>query len=101
MALGRYCTVILNWNQPGMTVDCARSALSQKFSDGHTVLVIDNGSTRENCEALRRNLPPGCEWIQNQSNLGFARGMNVGIRYAMRNGCEYVWALNNDAFPEN
>jgi len=96
----RVCTVILNWNQPAMTVECARTALAQEVAGGQTVLVIDNGSTPENRVALRANLPAECVFIQNNRNLGFAGGMNVGIRYALKQGYDYVWLLNNDAFPE-
>ncbi len=98
-ATARVCTVILNWNQPAMTVDCARAALAQEVLGGQTVLVIDNGSAPHNREALRAALPPGCEFVQNDRNLGFAGGMNVGIRHALRRGYDYVWLLNNDAFP--
>jgi GT2 family glycosyltransferase len=35
--------------------------------------------------------------IDNQENLGFAGGCNVGIRYALtRKDCSFVWLLNND-----
>jgi GT2 family glycosyltransferase len=35
--------------------------------------------------------------IDNGTNLGFAGGNNVGIRYAMKNSrFQYVWLLNND-----
>jgi GT2 family glycosyltransferase len=35
--------------------------------------------------------------IQTGSNLGFAGGNNVGLRYALtRNDFDYVWLLNND-----
>jgi hypothetical protein len=35
--------------------------------------------------------------IQTGSNLGFAGGCNVGLRYALaRSDCEFVWLLNND-----
>jgi GT2 family glycosyltransferase len=36
-------------------------------------------------------------FIRNTSNLGFAGGNNVGLRYALaRNDFDYVWLLNND-----
>ncbi len=39
--------------------------------------------------------------IQNGSNLGFAGGCNVGLRYALAQAdCEYVWLLNNDTVVE-
>lgn len=35
-------------------------------------------------------------FIQASRNGGFASGNNLGIRYALAAGCEYVWLLNND-----
>jgi GT2 family glycosyltransferase len=40
--------------------------------------------------------------IQTGSNLGFAGGNNVGIRYALACGdCDYVWLLNNDTVVDS
>lgn len=36
--------------------------------------------------------------LANETNLGFAGGNNVGIRYALENGFDYVFFHNNDAF---
>ena len=95
----RVCTVILNWNQPEMTAECVKSVLGQEASSRNSVLVIDNGSTTENRAALAAALPCECKLIQNDQNLGFAGGMNIGIHYALEKGFEYLWLLNNDAFP--
>ncbi|QXE92340.1 glycosyltransferase family 2 protein [Geomonas subterranea] len=34
------------------------------------------------------------------ANLGFAGGNNVGLRYALARGCDWVWLLNNDTVVE-
>ncbi len=34
--------------------------------------------------------------ILSERNLGFAGGNNLGIRYALRQNCRYVWLLNSD-----
>jgi GT2 family glycosyltransferase len=34
--------------------------------------------------------------IQTGYNMGFARGNNIGVRYALSSGAEYVFVLNND-----
>lgn len=34
--------------------------------------------------------------LETGSNLGYAGGNNAGIRYAMADGAEYMWILNND-----
>lgn len=36
--------------------------------------------------------------IRTGANLGFAGGNNVGIRYALTKGADYILLLNNDAF---
>lgn len=100
MSPSRVLTAILNWNQPAMSAECARAALAQDAPGGHAVLVIDNGPTAANAAALRAALPPGCRLVATGRNLGFAGGMNVGIREAVRGGHEFVWLLNNDAFPD-
>jgi GT2 family glycosyltransferase len=38
--------------------------------------------------------------IQNKTNLGFAGGCNVGIRYALSNEADMVWLLNNDTVAD-
>ena len=41
---------------------------------------------------------PKVTLIANSANLGFAGGNNVGIKYALDNGFDYVFLHNNDAF---
>ena len=38
--------------------------------------------------------------IKSNINLGFAGGNNVGMRYALNSGFDYVWLLNNDTVIE-
>ena len=95
----RVSTVVLNWNHPAMTLDCVRHLLATQPVAAGTVVVIDNGSSAQNAAALRDGLPAGVDFVRNDRNLGFAAGMNVGIRRALQRSAEYVWLLNNDAFP--
>ena len=38
--------------------------------------------------------------IHTGANLGFARGNNVGIRYAIADGADYIFVLNNDTIVD-
>jgi hypothetical protein len=38
--------------------------------------------------------------LQTGENLGFAGGNNVGIRYSMKRGADYIWLLNNDTIVD-
>jgi GT2 family glycosyltransferase len=39
--------------------------------------------------------------IENEQNLGFAAGCNVGIRLALALNAEYIWLLNNDTVVDS
>lgn len=59
-------------------------------------VIIDNGST----DGLRDHVPanyPEAVWLPQDKNLGFGQGNNLGIRYAMDHGADYVLLLNQDA----
>jgi GT2 family glycosyltransferase len=81
-----------------MTLRCLGYLRSQ--SRPHRILVVDNGSKEEDLSILRAALPPDTELLSLAQNRGFAGGMNAGLRVALAGGAEYVWLLNNDAFPE-
>lgn len=86
--------VILNWNGWQDTIECVESC--RELSYPHfRILIVDNGSS-DGSDAILRERLPGIEFIQTGSNLGFAGGNNVGIRYALEQGAYYVWLLNND-----
>lgn len=42
---------------------------------------------------------PHITLLANEHNLGFAGGNNVGIKWALENNFDYVFLLNNDAYP--
>jgi GT2 family glycosyltransferase len=92
----RAAIIILNWNNYQMTAECIRSLLAMDAAN-YEVLVVDNGSTDGSMEMLSKEFP--CiATLPQKSNLGFAAGCNVGVRYALARGAEYVLLLNNDTF---
>lgn len=83
--------VIPNYNGKRFLKKCLESIENQTFRRMET-LVIDNASSDGSVEYIRENFP----WVKvavMRRNLGFAGGVNVGIRM-----CEtpYVLLLNND-----
>ncbi len=88
-------TLLLNWNNWPDTLRCLRSVLASGF-DGNSVLVVDNGSEDDSLARIEPKLQPPHQVLRNPTNFGFARGCNVGIRWALEQGADYVWLLNND-----
>lgn len=89
--------IILNWRQPEITIECVRAVQAMPGSPAD-ILLIDNGSGDDSVPRLQTALP-GVPLAALPDNLGFAAGVNYGLRQAMRDGYPYALLLNNDAFP--
>lgn len=84
--------VIPNWNGAKTIGNSLDSLISQ---EAH-IIVVDNGSTDGSVKLLGDRYPK-VELITLPKNLGFAGGVNVGIKRVMELGSKYVALLNNDA----
>jgi GT2 family glycosyltransferase len=62
-------------------------------------VVIDNASSDGTIEYIREHFPE-VHLIESKENLGFGRANNIGMRYALDHGCDYVFLLNQDAWIE-
>ena len=91
--------VVLNWNRADDTLYCLESLANQQEVTPR-LLVVDNGSTDDSVRLIQEKLAH-VEVLVNQSNLGFGRGFNRGIRYAFDAGADYVFIANNDAYLES
>jgi GT2 family glycosyltransferase len=90
--------VIVNFNTKRLTLDCLESVfhyLDKKLS--FEVIVVDNASHDGSPDAFREfsRLRPNVRVIESETNLGFAKANNVGIRAAT--GVQ-VLLLNSDAY---
>ena len=59
-------------------------------------IVVDNASNDGTVDYIRENYPE-IYLIESKENLGFGKGNNLGLRYALDHGCDYVFLLNQDA----
>jgi len=88
--------VVLNWNRYELTKECLESLEAITYPN-YEVILVDNASADGSGARLCREFPQH-QFIQNEANLGFARGCNVGVRAALEDeNCAYVLLLNNDA----
>lgn len=117
----RVYVCVLNWNGADNSIGCVRSLLQLQGSNVH-IVVCDNQSQPADVQSLRLGLaglsatmqeyhaaptpdwavrpgapPQGITLVHTGANLGYAGGMNAGIRFAMDQGdASHVWVLNND-----
>lgn len=93
--------LILNYRGVNDTIECVKSVKNQSLASFATV-VIDNGSNDGSYEKLKEykdKSKADFTLIKSERNLGFAGGVNIGIRYALDRKFEYIALLNNDAKP--
>lgn len=97
--------IILNWNQPQLTLECVESLQKLKTSKNWDVraVIVDNGSIDDSVSQFRnhRTKKIHTEVMETKSNLGFAAGNNVGMKYALDRKVDYVLVLNNDTVVDS
>jgi GT2 family glycosyltransferase len=98
--MNRVAVIILNWNGIKDTISCLDSLIVQTYSD-YNIVVIDNGSVDNSVSVLKKYIDDhaddAIELICNPKNLGFAGGVNTGIRWALDKKFDAVALFNNDA----
>ncbi len=86
--------VVPNWNGRDSIGVCIESLLGQTLD--REIIIVENGSTDGSLQYLEKNFPD-IKLVINKKNLGFAGGVNSGIRQAVAGGADYVALFNNDA----
>jgi GT2 family glycosyltransferase len=91
--------VVLNYDQPQLTIRCAKSLLQQE-GVRIDLVVVDNWSNERQLNELRGGLPPGVTLVENAENRGYAAGNNAGLREGA-GSFEFALVMNNDAVMED
>ncbi|MFH8119648.1 MAG: glycosyltransferase family 2 protein [Candidatus Aenigmatarchaeota archaeon] len=94
--------IVLNWNGKEIIKNCLNSLLKNTKYPNYKVIVVDNGSTDGSPNLLEKEFGKKVDLIINKENLGFSKGMNIGIKYVLNKyNPKYVGLLNNDLlFPD-
>jgi GT2 family glycosyltransferase len=90
--------IILNYVNYNETVGAIKNLSSQTWFNDIKIYVVENGSGNESSEVLR-DLKKHIkfELIISSKNLGFAKGSNLAVRKARKDGCIFIAELNSDA----
>ena len=80
-----FAFVVLQYCAMQETLNCIES-IKKYCDDNYIIVVVDNGSPNgvgEKIKSICEN-DDKCVVIVNENNLGFAKGNNVGFRYAKK-----------------
>lgn len=90
--------ILVNYNNYKDTIDCIKSLRRVQYPNFH-VLIIDNCSTDNSFERLKKEIKKE-SILLSPTNKGFSNGNNIGIKWALDNGFDYILLLNNDTTVE-
>ncbi|WP_322971830.1 glycosyltransferase family 2 protein [Faecalibacter sp. LW9] len=89
--------VIYNGMRHNWIKKCFDSVLSSSIPVN--IIAIDNNSTDDSVKYIKENYPT-VHLIENKVNKGFGGANNQGLKYALENGGEYFFLLNQDAWVD-
>lgn len=97
MEMRKIGVVVLNYNNFEDTLICIESILVQMSVDVKLV-VVDNGSTNNSFEIIKKAFgeKENVIVLKNKTNLGYAKGNNVGIKYLIQAEYKYIFVANSD-----
>lgn len=87
--------LVLNWNGRALLETGLPLLLDQTYQN-YEVVVVDNNSSDGSSSFITENFPQ-VRLIQNETNIGFSRALNVGLRQLNN---DVVVLLNNDVFVQ-
>lgn len=88
------CAVIVNYNGANYQNQCIESLMKMNYPLLQ-IVVVDSAS-KDNSIELLRNEYPTVNIIECDTNVGVAKGNNIGIKYSLDNGYQYTLLINND-----
>lgn len=89
--------IIVTYNGMKWIDRCIESVIKSTINGD--LFIIDNGSTDGTVKHIELNYP-SVILIQSSKNVGFGRANNIGFKFALDNGYNYVYLLNQDAWVE-
>ncbi|KMQ51112.1 dTDP-rhamnosyl transferase RfbF [Chitinispirillum alkaliphilum] len=91
-------TVIVTYNPPAGFL----KHFEKVFKEFNFIILIDNGTCAEKQDILielKQQYGKKITMIMNNENLGIATALNQGFRWAIENGYDYIFTLDQDSTP--
>lgn len=88
--------VVVTYNRLELLRQCVEALRSQ--SAACDILIVDNASTDGTANWLASQ--PDLHGRNTGSNLGGAGGFHFGMRWAVEDGYDYVWLMDDDTLPQ-
>ncbi len=84
--------IIVSWNAKEFLSECLQSLTAETDNHCSEIIVVDNASTDGSLELVQKHFPH-VKLIRSNTNVGFAKANNIGIRQSIG---RYVAFINSD-----
>lgn len=100
----KFTFLILHYLTIKDTQECVESILNTINYNNYDIVIVDNGSPNNTGEKLLELYKNNSKIkvLINKTNLGFAKGNNIGFKYIKENlGSDFIIMINNDIIMED
>ncbi|WP_088067439.1 glycosyltransferase [Gottfriedia luciferensis] len=101
--MNKFTFVILHYLAEQDTIECIESILNNIDYPNYDIVVVDNASYNESMKNIiaKFNEIENVYFIESDENLGFAKGNNLGFRFAKNElNSDFICLINNDTIFE-
>ena len=84
--------IIVTFNSQDCIKNCI-SSISKNYKKNYEIIIIDNNSSDNTIEIIKKNINSNIKFIQNKRNYGFTKAVNQGFKICRG---EYILNLNPD-----
>lgn len=97
--MNKVAAVVVTYNRIELLKECLEALEKQNYPCD--ILVVDNASTDGTEEYISAliNKYKNLYYKNTGANIGGAGGFNFGMRWAVEEGYEYVWVMDDDCLP--
>jgi GT2 family glycosyltransferase len=94
-SLNKVYAIIATYNAKPWIKKCLESVINSTIEVG--IIVVDNASSDDTVNYIKKFFQ-NVKLFELKKNYGFGKANNIGISYALKEGADFVYLLNQDAW---
>ena len=93
--LDKILAIVVTYNRKELLKESIEALLNQTYKN-FDILIVDNNSSDGTYNEVVKNYE-NLKYLNTGSNIGGAGGFNLGMKYAIENGYDYAWLMDDDS----
>lgn len=93
--MSKIFSIIITYNGEKWLPECLRHLTESEVAT--QIVIVDNASTDNTIEIIKQ-YGNAIHFIQNLKNAGFGQANNIGMEYALNQGADFIFLINQDAY---